>query len=277
MPDSRIPDRPPHESGPTEIPIVINSDEPFRGTKRRQLTPAEFRRKKIKRFAIGTIPFFIILISLSLISVGLLHYIEQESILSIFLTKRDAIPVTASTEQIATTPITELTEGEVKPVPTQADPAERLQVPFYYIGDQIGIIRIPSVDIEVAALQGDRENEFRIGAGHYTGSLLPGQGGNILIGAHRTSYFRNFEYLELGAEIEFATNYGRFTYEVDDMFLIDGKDHSIGEPTKEEQLTLYTCYPFGFIGNAPQRYVVVSKLVDSEIYYLDETAESEAE
>lgn len=277
MPENRIPDRPAHESSSPEIPIIINSDEPFRGTKRRRLTAAEFRRKKIKRFAISSIPFVIILISLSLISVGMLQYIVQESILSIFLTKRDAIPVTASAEQIVKVPVTELTEGEVKPVPTQADPDERLQVPFYYIGDQIGIIRIPSVDIEVAALQGDREDEFRIGAGHYIGSLLPGQGGNILIGAHRTSYFRNFEYLELGAEIEFATNYGRFNYVVDDMFLIDGNDHSIGNPTQEEQLTLYTCYPFGFIGNAPQRYVVVASLVDSEIYYLDETAESEAE
>jgi LPXTG-site transpeptidase (sortase) family protein len=249
--------------------------------KSRRLSPAEMRKKKIKRFAIGSIPFGIYILSVALISVGILQYIEQESLLAIFLTKRDAQPVYAAHgddwDDVINTDATKPTEGEIEAVPTPEVEGERLRVPFYYIGEQIGVLRIPSVEIDVSVMQGDRESEFRLGAGHYPGSLLPGQDGNILLAAHRTNHFRNFYYLEMGDEVEFATTYGRFQYKITDMFLIDGNDHSIAGETDEEQLTMYTCYPFGYIGNAPQRFVVVADLISSELYQHDDIAGSEAE
>lgn len=270
MSDSYRPEVPETESAHVQASESGSASQLHSRRKRKKLSRKQLRKKRIKRFGIGTLPFVIFLVSLILISIGVVQYVEQESIFAIFLTKRDAQPIYAfhgdDWLDYINRPTTPPTEGEIQPVPTPVAQDERLRVPFFYIGEQIGVLRIPSVEIDVAVLQGDREAEFRLGAGHYTGSLLPGQGGNILVGAHRTSYFRNFEYLDIGDEIEFAATYGRFHYEIVDMFLIDGNDHSIGLPTDDEQLTLYTCYPFGYIGNAPQRFVVIAHPVESDIY-----------
>ena len=181
------------QQNPEQVPDSASTLHSRR--RRKKLSRTQLKRRKMKQFLIGSLPFMLVLASLVLISIGVARYIEQESVISIFLTRRDARPVYAFdgddwSDFINQTQVPP-TEGETQPVPTPQAEQERLRVPFYYIGDQVGVMRIPSVDIDVAVLQGDREAEFRLGAGHYPGSLFPGQGGNILIGAHRTSYFRN--------------------------------------------------------------------------------------
>ncbi len=212
------------------------------------------------------------LICLIVLSIGAFRYIENESILALFLVDRGRV-VSANTNTpnwsksqptltpvVTNSPKPSIAPSETAqpqntpqptPEPTPTEP-ERLIVPFYYIGDVIGTMTIPSVDIEVNVLQGDREAEFRLGAGHYPGSYFPGQGNNILIAAHRTTHFKPLETLEVGDKIHFLTTYGLYNYVVDEIRIIDGNDNSVAGLTEKEQLTLYTCYPFTYFGNAPK-------------------------
>lgn len=239
-------------------------------TRRRSKAYHDKRRRlrRIKRLGLAAIPFVIFLVGLVLISIGFVRYVEQESALAIFLVSRDSVRPN-SFEAVSWTAIP--TEAPLPPVethvikPTESGSTERLKVPFYYIGQQFGTLLIPSVDIELPVMQGDRERDFKRGAGHFPGSYFPGQGGNILLGAHRTNHFRNFEYLSVGDEVTVETTYGRFVYRIDELRITDDQDPDILAETGEERLTMYTCYPFIYVGNAPQRFVVFCSLLKSEV------------
>lgn len=233
------------------------------------------RRSAFITILTGSIPYVLFLIGLTVLSIGFFRYVENESVLSLFLTDRgrvvsvsagvpnwnDALPSPTPEATVPPEP-TETpddTEPSNTPEPIVTEP-ERLIVPFYYIGDKIGTLNIPSVNVEVDVFQGDREAEFRLGAGHYPGSYFPGQSNNILIAAHRTTYFKNLETLEVGDPIQFDTTYGTYNYVVEEILIIDGDDNSVAAETNREQLTLYTCYPFNYFGNAPNRFVVIAVL-----------------
>ncbi len=234
--------------------------------------------RRLQRSALAVLPYFLFLIGLALASFGVLSYLENESPLALFITSRDAVHASATPGQASLSDLDQATASapNVAPADSAAAPhtdwpvlsrdnTGRLIVPFFYIGDPIGTISIPSVDIEVTAYHGDSETEFRKGVGHYAGSFYPGQDGNILIAGHRNSFFRNFEYLEIGDTVNFETTYGRFTYTITEFKIIKGSDNSIAKDTTQEQLTMYTCYPFTYIGNAPERYVVIAELTDAEV------------
>lgn len=249
------------------------ADLPAPGSHRRRSKAYHARRRRIrllKRLGLVSIPFVLMLGGLVLVSVGFFRYVEQESVLALFLVRRDAIQ-TFTYQGDDWNAFAEPTDAPLPPMethviqPTEAGETGRLKVPFYYIGQQFATLSIPSVNIELAVLQGDREREFKRGVGHYPGSFFPGQGGNILLAAHRTSHFRNFEYLAVGAEVILKTTYGRFVYRVDELRITEGSDQSIAADTPREQLTMYTCYPFIYFGNAPQRFVVICSLVESEV------------
>ena len=230
------------------------------------------RLHRLKNLGLLTLPFLFVIVGLTLTSVGVFRYIEQESILAVFLYSREAandVDFHGVNWTPETVPVSEPTLP-VEPLPTEIivpqQPEKRLKVPFYYVGEQFAVLTIPTVDINVGIFQGDSDSELRSGAGHYSGSFFPGQDGNILVAGHRNGVFRNFEYLETGESIFVETTYGKFTYRIDELRIIEGTDMSIAADTLTEQLTLYTCYPFTFIGNAPQRYVVICSLVESEVF-----------
>jgi sortase A len=141
-----------------------------------------------------------------------------------------------------------------------------LLVPFFYIGEKIGTIKFPSINHSVDAIQGDEEPQLRLGAGHSLYSYMPGQDNNSVFGAHRTTYFKKLENIKVGDSVNFEAVYGYFKYKIDEIRIINGGDNSVAKETSKEQLTLYTCYPFIYFGNAPKRFVLICSLVESEIY-----------
>lgn len=215
-----------------------------------------------QRLALAMTPFVLFLVALTVISFGVISYIEQDSPLALFLQSRDSLQ---SGNYHDVNWQGTVTPGQTEDQTPAVNSHGRLIVPFFYIGDQFGTISIPSVEIEVGVFQGDSEQQFKKGAGKYAGSYYPGQDGNILIAAHRTNYFRNFEYLEVGDLVYIETTYGQFTYRIRELRIINGGDNSIADPTAAEQLTLYTCYPFVYIGNAPQRFVVICDLIEKQV------------
>lgn len=98
------------------------------------------------------------------------------------------------------------------------------------------------------------------GVGHYKGSYYPKQNGQIVLSGHRDTVFRRTGELELGDRLEVEVPYGRYAYEIIKTKIVDQDDTSIITlQNKKEELVLTTCYPFSYIRNAPQRYIIYAK------------------
>lgn len=123
--------------------------------------------------------------------------------------------------------------------------AESISWPVY--GNVYGQIKCEKLNIDAPVYMGDSGSVLVNGAGTYLGSSIPGDGKTILVGAHCTEYFAGLEYVEKGDKFEFVTTYGMYTYKVKDIVIAEGEDidKTYDLASDEEQLVLYTCYPFG--------------------------------
>ena len=123
-------------------------------------------------------------------------------------------------------------------------------------GDVLGRMDIPRLGMSVAVLQGTSSRVLRLGIGHIAGTPLPGEDGNVGIAGHRDTYFRALKDIQASDKIEIQTTEGITRYEVDWIQITVPSDVAIVSPTADSALTLVTCYPFHYIGAAPERFVV---------------------
>ena len=130
------------------------------------------------------------------------------------------------------------------------------------IGDLFAHMTIERIGVDAPIYQGDGDEELRKGIGHYMGSLMPGEGGNVVLAGHRETVFWPLEQVELGDEVKVETSYGTYIYEVEDIYVTVPSDLTPTTPTDDERLTFYTCYPFVMYGPSPERFIVVAKLVN---------------
>jgi LPXTG-site transpeptidase (sortase) family protein len=131
-------------------------------------------------------------------------------------------------------------------------------------GSVIGRLEIPSLDLSVMLLQGDDEWTLNRAVGHIAGTSLPGQPGNMGIAGHRDGFFRCLKDIKRDSTIGLTTLNGRFTYRVTDINVVTPKDIKVLAATKNPTLTLVTCYPFLYVGDAPKRYIVSAELIRVE-------------
>ena len=127
-------------------------------------------------------------------------------------------------------------------------------------GSTLAVLRIPSRDIEVPVLDSTSDLALNRGAGHVEGTALPGTVGNIAVAAHRDGFFRGLKDIKIGDEIELTTLEGQQTFFVSKLDIVDPFQVSVLDPTDEPVLTLITCYPFYFVGSAPERFIVRATL-----------------
>lgn len=160
-------------------------------------------------------------------------------------------------------------EGES---PTLTGMPDRPVRPQQKEGDPIGRIGIPELGLSAAVLEGTTSAILRRGVGHIPSTELPGEGGNVGLAAHRDTFFRALRDVAPGQEVVFETLWGERRYEVVSTRVVDPTatevlgDHvlrTFGEETPET-LTLVTCYPFDYIGPAPQRFIVHARLREPE-------------
>lgn len=131
-------------------------------------------------------------------------------------------------------------------------------------GDDIGSLTIPILNRKLPIIQGTGAAELKKGVGHFTQSVLPGEKDNCVISGHRDTAFRQLDKLKLGDEIIVQTSTGTFTYKVTGTRIVHENDKTVIVPMNHAVLTLTTCYPFDFIGAAPDRYIVSANLVKSK-------------
>jgi sortase A len=124
------------------------------------------------------------------------------------------------------------------------------------IGQIIATLEIPRLNRVIDVFEGTQKAQLSQGAGHYIRSVLPGYRDNSVIAGHRDSVFSQFGSLKKGDKLHVSTSYGNFTYTIVSLKIVDAKDKTVIVPTTHSRLTLSTCYPFRYIGNAPQRFIV---------------------
>lgn len=129
------------------------------------------------------------------------------------------------------------------------------------IGDHIGSLFIPSLNIELPIIQGTGDKELKKGVGHFAQSVLPGEQDNCVLSGHRETTFHQIGKLIIGDLLIVQTSAGTFTYEVKGFRIVHKDDKTVIVPTDDAVLTLTTCYPFNFIGSAPDRYIISADLI----------------
>ncbi|MGL4522156.1 MAG: class D sortase [Bacilli bacterium] len=131
-------------------------------------------------------------------------------------------------------------------------------------GEQFGVLRIPKIEMSLPIYEGTDEPELAKGVGHYEKSVLPGEKDNSVLSGHRDVVFRRLGELEIGDEIIVESTAGSFTYIVRKTRIVDADDRTVIVPKPRATLTLTTCYPFYFIGDAPERYIVVANMIEKK-------------
>jgi sortase A len=125
---------------------------------------------------------------------------------------------------------------------------------------------IPKINMDAIVVEGASRKDLSEGPGHMKETAMPGETGNAVITAHRDTFFRHIYELVKGDQIQVRRNGRVFTYEVTGKRIVEPDDVSVLKQTAGQRLTLITCYPTYYIGPAPQRLVVFSKLIDSSDY-----------
>lgn len=126
------------------------------------------------------------------------------------------------------------------------------------------VVRIPRLGLEVPVFPGATDFNMTRGAGRLEGSPRFGEPGNVGISSHRDGWFRKLQDIEVGDEIVVDTHAHRFRYVVEEIRITDPADTTVLWPGTVPEVTLVTCYPFYFFGNAPQRFVVRAELRTEE-------------
>ena len=144
---------------------------------------------------------------------------------------------------------------------SQIQGARQLERPGFFTaaphyGSVIAKLEVPRIQLSTIAFEGDTDAILARGAGHISGSALPGARGNAVFAAHRDTFFRPLRSIRAGDVIRVETPGKNKDYVVESARVVGPYDVDVLRPTSEPTLTLITCYPFRYIGPAPERFVV---------------------
>lgn len=120
----------------------------------------------------------------------------------------------------------------------------------------IGRIEIPRIGLSAVVSKGDDEAVLRRAVGWVTGTAGPGDGGNTALAGHRDTFFRPLQRVRVDDRIRLVMPDETLEYRVASTQVVEPDDISVLQSSGKEELTLITCYPFRFIGPAPDRFIV---------------------
>ncbi|WP_458352765.1 class D sortase [Peribacillus frigoritolerans] len=132
-------------------------------------------------------------------------------------------------------------------------------------GEEMGELYIPKLKTKLPIFHGTNEDELEKGVGHFAGSVLPGENDNSVLSGHRDTVFRKLGQVGEGDLLIVRTSAGEFTYKVNKVRIVDEDDRTVIVPKPRATLTVSTCYPFDYIGSAPERYILVAYLTSKTV------------
>ena len=181
------------------------------------------------------------LLTLGIACLGYYGYVSAETALYQAYEDRELDKVLAS-----------VTAPEAPGAPTGVAPARVGPAPR----STIGRIDIPRLGVSAVVRAGSDARTLRLAVGHIAGTSLPGEPGNVGLAAHRDTFFRRLRDIRPDDEIIVTTPEGTFRYSVSGTKIVSPTDVWVLDATERPALTLVTCYPFSYIGRAPQRFAV---------------------
>lgn len=132
-------------------------------------------------------------------------------------------------------------------------------------GGLVGMLDVPRLKLTTPVIEGDDDKTLKRAVGHLPDTPLPWENGNSALAGHRDGLFRPLKDIKVGDEIRFRTSREQIVYRVTDTSIVKPDDVSVLEQKNGERaLTLITCYPFYYVGNAPKRFIVHATRVDGQ-------------
>lgn len=124
----------------------------------------------------------------------------------------------------------------------------------------LAILRISKINLEVPVFNDTDDLTLNRGLGRIVGTAQIGEPGNIGIAGHRDGFFRGLKDVGRNDIVELIRPGGTDQYVITEIQIVGPEDVRVLDPTPVRTLTLVTCYPFYFVGSAPQRYVVTASM-----------------
>jgi sortase A len=155
----------------------------------------------------------------------------------------------------------EMIKFETAPAPAVRAAIEAIPVAY---GGVIGEIEVPRLGLKSIVVQGDSEKLLRRAVGHLPETALPGETGNVALAGHRDGIFRPLRNVRPGDLITLRTPEREFQYQVEWTAIVAPTAVRVIEPTSEPALTLVTCFPFYYVGAAPERFIVRARKIAAE-------------
>jgi sortase A len=129
-------------------------------------------------------------------------------------------------------------------------------------GALIGRLAIPRLNMRAVVREGAGQDTLDVALGHIPGTALPGQPGNAGIAGHRDTLFRGLRKIEKDDVIEFQTPSGSYNYQVESTDIVKPDNVAVLHAGLHSEMNMVTCYPFYYVGSAPDRFIVKARLVD---------------
>jgi sortase A len=128
-------------------------------------------------------------------------------------------------------------------------------------GEVVGQIQVTRLNLKAMIVEGDSGEVLGKAVGHIPGTAMPGEWGNVALAAHRDRLFRPLREIRQGDVITIQTAGGSFDYEVESTFVVAPTETEVLHATSRKMLTLITCFPFNYVGSAPNRFIVRAREV----------------
>jgi sortase A len=135
-------------------------------------------------------------------------------------------------------------------------PSIEHSIPVIPEGGTIGLIKIERLGLSAVVVEGDSSSVLRRGVGHVPGTAMPGAPGNSALSAHRDTFFRPLRKIQTGDVITLQVRGAEYAYEVESTSIVPPTAVEVLRSRGRDELTLITCYPFNYIGSAPNRFIV---------------------
>lgn len=129
----------------------------------------------------------------------------------------------------------------------------------------LAVLEISKLQIRVPVYDGTDDLTLNRGVGRIIGTGKLGETGNVGIAGHRDGFFRGLKDISMGDEIDLTTAAAKVSYIVDQIEIVTPADVRVLQPRPAPSITLVTCYPFYFVGDAPRRFIVHASLASSQV------------
>ncbi len=177
--------------------------------------------------------------------------------------KAQSVPSASARETRPSTPATPVVESpSPSRVATESAPKKAV-LPRPETGEKFGTLRIPKLEQTFPIIEGTGTRELQKGVGHFAQSVMPGESDNCVLSGHRDTVFRRLGELKIGDRLVVRTAAGEFTYKISRIRIVHKDDKTVIVHTDRAVLTVTTCYPFHYVGSAPDRYILIADLAES--------------